>query len=133
MRETQETISAWGHETFGHCSALEVAGRMGMELVELLEICASGTSDNYLHEMLGEQKRLAREISARIDRLALQGRDLACADCSRGVEEAADIHIMNVQVMTKLGGLVQSATDDKMKINRKRVWTRRACGTLQHV
>jgi len=131
--ETQRTITKWGEQTFGTSSALEVAARMGMELVELLEVCASGTADEALHSLLGEQKRLAREINARVTALARRGDELACMDCSKAVEECADIDIMNQQVCDKLGGILGQAREAKMKVNRSRSWERLADGTAQHV
>lgn len=133
MSETQATITAWGRETFGTCSALEICARMGMELAELMEVLASGTEDRTLSMQLTILRQVTRHLNGTVNRLVQAGEDLACADVPRAVEECADIDIMLVQVASALEANLGEARDRKMAVNRRRVWRAEADGTMQHV
>lgn len=134
--ETQDTITRWGVATFGPCSALEIAARTNLEMHELLERLAHAVPDDYLDTLLGEQKRLAREINARVNALSRSG---ALSDVHRrtdtkgAADECADVAIMLMQVSSALGEYLYEHVVQKMRVNRQRTWAAAEDGTIGHV
>ena len=104
--EDQETITAWAVEQFGGSSPITTWMRCNNEFSELGTILNSlRNSENYLEE--AELRKAA-------------------------IEEVADVAIILMQVMEKLGGDFHKAIDDKMKINRARKWKKLDNGRHQH-
>lgn len=104
-QETQVSITDWADRTFGIRSPGEVAARMNVEVAELIN--GFGTYG------LAPQSPEAREHL---------------------LEECADVYIMLVQVVQKLGGSDLGALATmKMQTNRARRWERLRSGQMQHV
>ena len=104
--ENQKTITAWAVEQFGGSSPITTWMRCNNEFCELGTILNSlRNSENYLEE--AELRKAA-------------------------IEEVADVAIILMQVMEKLGGDFHKAVDDKMKINRARKWKKLDNGRHQH-
>ena len=103
MKETQLTISDWGHKTFGYPkNYVTIIKRMLKECKELEELI-----DNNAHF-----------------------NDALCDDI---VDECADIYIVMCHVMTTIGYDLHACVDHKMEINRARKWNINGDGTGQHV
>ena len=126
MKENQQTISAWARKTFGTTSAQAIAKRMGLEykeLVEALDRLKFRTISAPEPETYGESVM----TDAAIQRLEEDLRRAAVVEC-------ADIYIMLVQIVECLGEQdFFKVVDDKMVINRNRVWGRGEHGHQQHV
>lgn len=108
MTETQETMTAWGDETFGPTPPAAIARRMRHEVQELL--------DGF--EALGD----------------LQPADIP-EEARRALgEECGDIYIMLSQIAQKLGTDLPTIATAKMAVNRERRWARDpVSGTVRHV
>lgn len=104
--ETQETIAAWGRETFGEPDALAIGVRMNCEVAELLVAL-----------------RNIRDAGPESAQQMLEDAGLECAD----------IAIMLDQVADALGVDLDKAKTHKMAINRARTWGKTASGKVQHV
>jgi len=108
MLETPETITAWANEQFGALPPLTTAARMNMEVAELLATLNNG-----------------REVSEYSPEEAETYRQHA-------IDECADIYIMLAQVACALRGDLRTAVNQKMEVNRRRVWKQTKNGTFQH-
>ena len=108
MTETQETMTAWGDETFGPTPPAAIARRIRHEVQELL--------DGF--EALGD----------------LQPADIP-EEARRALgEECGDIYIMLSQIAQKLGIDLPTIATAKMAVNRERRWARDpVSGTIRHV
>ncbi|APL99330.1 putative pyrophosphatase [Bordetella phage FP1] len=108
MTETQETMTAWGDETFGPTPPAAIARRMRHEVQELL--------DGF--EALGD----------------LQPADIPAEARAALGEECGDIYIMLSQIAQKLGTDLPTIATAKMAVNRERRWARDpVSGTIRHV
>lgn len=107
-KENQETMTAWGDETFGPTHPAAIARRMRHEVQELLDGFAA-IGDKPVSEL--DSKTL----------MDLQ-------------TECGDIYIMLCQVAEKLMVDLNVVADFKMGINRGRRWARDpVSGTIRHV
>lgn len=137
--ETQRTISDWGLETFGPRSALDVATRMNIEVVELLcKLQEATIQDEELEALLREHGKAAERICSRANELLEKWGDAMRAPFYPkhlpGVHsEIADVLVVLHQVAT-LSGLwdIHDAVDRKMVINRRRAWAKTPAGRFQH-
>lgn len=108
MIETQETMTAWGDETFGPTPPAAIARRMLHEVQELL--------DGF--ETLGD----------------LQPADIPEEARTALGEECGDIYIMLSQIAQKLDTDLPTIATAKMAVNRERRWARDpVSGTIRHV
>lgn len=103
-RETQQTISLWGLETFGPRPTYAIAARANVEMAELV----SGLAETPTVEIPEDIRRAL-------------------------LAECADVLIMLYQVADRLGGDLHEQVDAKMAICRRRLWGRTATGKAQHV
>lgn len=132
--ETQRSITQWGRQTFGSDkSALEIAARMQLEMVELLQRLAEDQDDLPLALVLSQLREVAQRVNSRVNQLVDTGAELACLDAPSALEECADIDIMLLQVVSCLGGNALDERTKKMKVNRGRTWSRGRDGVVQHV
>jgi hypothetical protein len=107
-KENQETMTAWGDETFGPTHPAAIARRMRHEVQELL--------DGF--EAIGDKPVNELDSKTLMD---LQ-------------TECGDIYIMLCQVAEKLMVDLNVVADFKMGINRGRRWARDpVSGTIRHV
>lgn len=108
MNETQQTMTAWGDETFGPTPPAAIARRMRHEVQELL--------DGF--DALGD----------------LQPEDVPAEARAALGEECGDIYIMLCQIAQKLGTDLPTVANQKMAVNRERRWARDpVSGTVRHV
>lgn len=104
--EDQYTISKWAEQTFGQSTAQQILKRLKLEFKELCEKLDAFEEDD--------------DNIPFDDMLSIQ-------------YECADVVIMIVQIVNRLGGDTATLVDRKMQINRQRQWAVADNGHFQHV
>jgi len=109
-QENQETIGAWGDETFGtaYCPMI-IGARANTEMAELIRELAVAPAIPL---------SLRREQPEAFERVA---------------SEAADVLVLLYRLAHTCGFDLHEALDAKMRVNRGRVWKRDHDGTGHHV
>lgn len=108
-QETQETIGAWGDETFGTAySAMIIGARANTEMAELIRELARSPD---LPEDDPDNKQWVGAVA----------------------QEAADVLVLLYRLAHTCGFDLHEALDAKMRINRGRVWQKDNDGTGHHV
>lgn len=130
--ETQATITQWGLETFGRHPPMGMATRANVEMAELLEKLAG--PDPALRKLVLQQVELAEAISQRHHWLVDQNDERADAvkDVPGALDECYDVGIVMDQVVSCLKGDMVAGKTAKMRVNRKRTWSRLPSGRHQH-
>lgn len=80
----------------------------------------------------GEPKGGPREVAVRAKEMAELLSALENGETEVALKECADVMIVLLQVMERLGGDAETEIDLKMDINEKRSWAKAADGSYQH-
>lgn len=121
-RETQRSVHRWRLETFGSgADRIRVFGRMLEEVAEL-------------GEKLGADSFGAARLRALAQEFQVDGAVWPSGDRAKIADELADVLIVLYGLAGDLGADLLTEVDKKMKINRRRRWTRgREPGLGRHV
>lgn len=119
IKQAQEEISSWGRQTFGPCDPGKIATRMNVEMAELLV-------------GFDEYRRLENLAQMAFETDSPEVAEFEAYKKFLG-KECADIFVMLVQVAAAIDVDLDQYQQDKMIINRNRVWATGANGKVQHV
>lgn len=159
MTETQETITAWGTETFGPTNTLRLVARANTEMAELLaEVSSFARPDRIADECADVLIVLARAASLMGVNVAFESvkreptasvveRAAAMANSSlsgvfacvaMGWMPEASAKLIDLwrdveALMQKCKAIPARRVDAKMAVNRKRKWVLAGDGTGEHM
>lgn len=126
MKETQETIGKWATDNFGKPTQLAVLKRSCDELLEAMEVCVvNNDSTNTIFNTI-------RFFLTQLDAHAHSREDLYRLTPTIA-EELADSMIVNYHAAAVMNIHIHTFIDQKMEINRRRLWKKNADGTGQHI